>query len=78
MVTFERTTNGARRFRVIDATVVRLALSVSPGGVMMAARRWYGRRFSDAERMPAFQRILEGASVVDIAVELDCSSTLPP
>ena len=40
---------------------------------MMAARRWRGRRFSDAERMLAFQRILEGVSYVDIAAELDCS-----
>jgi predicted transcriptional regulator len=43
---------------------------------MMAARRWRGRRFSDAERMLAFQWILEGVSYVDIAAELDCSSKL--
>ena len=39
----------------------------------MTARRWQGRRFSDEERMLAFQRILEGVSYADIALELDCS-----
>jgi len=36
-------------------------------------RRWEGRRFSDAERFLAYQRILEGRSYVEIAAELDCS-----
>jgi transposase-like protein len=33
---------------------------------MMAARRWVGRRFSDEERLRAFQRILEGVAYVDV------------
>lgn len=32
-----------------------------------------GRRFSNAERFLAYQRILEGRSYVEIAAELDCS-----
>ncbi len=36
-------------------------------------RRWEGRRFSDAERFLAYQRILEGRSYVEIAAELDYS-----
>ena len=35
--------------------------------------RWEGRRFSDAERFRAYQRIVEGRSYVEIAAELNCS-----
>ena len=38
-----------------------------------AQRRWEGRRFSDAERFLAYQRILEGRTYVEIAAELNCS-----
>lgn len=36
-------------------------------------RRWEGRRFTDAERFRAYQRILQGRSYVEIAAELNCS-----
>ncbi len=39
-------------------------------------RRWEGRRFSETERLLAYQRILEGRSYVEIAAELDCSPKL--
>ena len=40
---------------------------------MEGSKRSEGRRFTDEERMLAYQRILEGISYVDIAEELDCS-----
>ena len=62
------------RFQVINATVIRPAYRrPHRGGVTMTARRWQGRRFSDEERMLAFQRIPEGVAYADIALELDCS-----
>ena len=40
---------------------------------MVGPRRWQGRRFTDAERLFAYGRILQGATYVEIAEELDCS-----
>jgi transposase-like protein len=39
----------------------------------MKPRRWEGRRFSDEERALAHQRVLEGATNLEVAAELNCS-----